>query len=178
MILLLGVADFGRVFSAGITMEAATRNAAEAAAQEYQQIIRNAGSLIASDYQNLHQLAVDEVCKEAEVLPNQVSGGGGGGCSMPVIAVCVHDVAGGDAECGQASTSVPGPCSLLDGWTPDPSNTAPATGGSDPLPYVEVRTCYQFTTLFNLHISLPMGAGLSLGDIWLQRDREFVVGDY
>jgi len=52
------------------------------------------------------------------------------------------------------------------------------TGGTAPLAYVEVRTCYQFTTLFNLHISLPMSAGLSLGDIWLQRDREFVVGDY
>ena len=41
LVFLLGVVDFGRIFTAGITMEAAARNAAEAAAQEYQQIIRN-----------------------------------------------------------------------------------------------------------------------------------------
>ena len=35
LVLLLGVADFGRVFTAGITVEAAARNAAEVVAQEY-----------------------------------------------------------------------------------------------------------------------------------------------
>ena len=38
LVLLLGIADFGRVFPAGITIEAAARNAAEAAAQEYLRI--------------------------------------------------------------------------------------------------------------------------------------------
>ena len=54
LILLLGVADFGRVFQAGITLEAATRNAAEAAAQEYTQIFRNKGPLTSADYARLH----------------------------------------------------------------------------------------------------------------------------
>jgi hypothetical protein len=40
---------------------------------------------------------------------------------------------------------------------------------------VEVRLCYKFTTLFNLNISLPLGWGLSLGDIYLERARTFVV---
>ncbi len=42
LVLLLGVADFGRVFQAGITIEAAARNGAEAAAQEYRQLARGA----------------------------------------------------------------------------------------------------------------------------------------
>src|SRR5437868_2771020 len=35
LVLAIGVADFGQVFAAGITVEAAARNGAEAAAQEY-----------------------------------------------------------------------------------------------------------------------------------------------
>ena len=35
LVILLGVADFGRVFQAGIMMESATRAAAEAGAVEY-----------------------------------------------------------------------------------------------------------------------------------------------
>jgi hypothetical protein len=179
LVLLLGVADFGRIFAAGITLEAASRNAAEAAAQEYIQLVRNKGSLVASDYQYLHQVALDEVCKEATVLPNHAVDGVGA-CTMPITAVCVHDNAAGDPSCGAASASVPSECSQIDGWaiSGNPSNSAPFNGGTAPLAYVEVRTCYQFTTLFNLHLSLPMSAGLSLGDIWLQRDRDFVVGDY
>jgi hypothetical protein len=38
-----------------------------------------------------------------------------------------------------------------------------------------VRTCYHFTTLFNLDLSLPFGWGLTLGDVWLHDDRVFVV---
>ncbi|HEU4863568.1 MAG TPA: TadE/TadG family type IV pilus assembly protein, partial [Candidatus Limnocylindria bacterium] len=40
LVLLLGVADFGRVFASGITTEALARNAAEAASQEYLQVRR------------------------------------------------------------------------------------------------------------------------------------------
>ena len=179
LILLLGVADFGRVFAAGITIEAATRNAAEAAAQEYQQIIRNQVSLTSADYQQLHQVATNEVCKEAAVLPNRAVDGGGD-CTMPITSVCVHDTAGGDPACGTAGVAVPTQCSTMDNWaaTADPANLAPVTDGASPLPYVEVRTCYRFTTLFNLHLALPLGAGISVGDIWLQRDRQFVVGNY
>ena len=41
--------------------------------------------------------------------------------------------------------------------------------------YVEIRLCYKFETLFNLDLSLPMNAGLDLGDIWIERTRTFVV---
>src|SRR5579859_5456577 len=73
LVLLLGVVDFGRVFAAGISMEAAARNGAEAAAQEYVQIVRNSGSLTTSDYQYLHELAIDTVCHEASVLPGYLA---------------------------------------------------------------------------------------------------------
>src|SRR6187401_3080262 len=67
LVLLLGIADFGRVFQAGITIEAAARNAAEAAAQEYVQMVRNEpdGVLELPDYQRLHAVALDAVCSEA-----------------------------------------------------------------------------------------------------------------
>lgn len=181
LVILLGVVDFGRVFSAGITMEAAARNAAEAAAQEYQQIIRNTPAPSATDYQRIHDVALDELCSEAKVLPN-VAVDGSGNCTMPITAACTHDQYGADPVCGQASAAVPSECTALDGWaaTADPSNVAPVPpySGLTAVPYVEVRACYHFTTLFNLHFQLPFGASLSLGDIWMQRDRTFVVGDY
>ena len=60
-------------------------------------------------------------------------------------------------------------------WDPAIEQTSPA----QPLSYVEVRGCYQFTTLFNLtDLELPFGWSLSLGEVWLQRDRAFVAGNY
>jgi hypothetical protein len=42
-----------------------------------------------------------------------------------------------------------------------------------------VRVCYRFTTLLYLgDLDLPLGWSLSIGDIWLQRDREFTVANY
>jgi Flp pilus assembly protein TadG len=175
LVILLGVVDFGRVFSAGITMEAAARNAAEAAAQEYQQIIRNTPAPSAADYQRIHDVALDELCSEAKVLPN-VAVDGAGNCTMPITAACTHDQPGADPVCGQASGAVPSECTALVGWAA--ANVAPVPAGLTAVPYVEVRACYHFTTLFNLHFQLPFGASLSLGDIWMQRDRTFVVGDY
>jgi hypothetical protein len=176
----LGVVDFGRVFSAGITMEAAARNAAEAAAQEYQQIINNTPTPSATDYQRIHDVALTELCSEAKVLPN-VAVDGSDNCTMPITAVCVHDQYAADSICGQPGAAVPPECTTVDGWAPgDPSNAMQVHGTPPqiPVPYVEVRTCYHFTTLFNLHLQLPFGASLSLGDIWMQRTRQFVVGDY
>jgi Flp pilus assembly protein TadG len=176
MILLLGIADFGRVFTAGITLEAAARNGAEAAAQEYTQMVRGTGAV---DYARLHDVAVSEVCREAKALPNTTFDAGN--CpSMPVIAVCVHDASEGDAACGTTAQAVPAQCTSIAGWvSPSPADTAPVLdGAAEPLPYIEVRTCYRFTTLFNLHLNLPFSAGLNLGDVWLQRDRTFTVGDY
>ena len=51
----------------------------------------------------------------------------------------------------------------------------PASAGDTASHAVEVRVCYQFTTLFNLHVSLPMNAGLNLGDVWIERTRYFVL---
>ncbi len=175
LVLLLGIADFGRVFAAGITLETAARNAAEAAAQEYVQRQRaDPAPLTAGDYDAIRAVAQRVVCDEAQTLPNR--GGSPPLCSMPVSAVCIHDVDMGDsADCGEASGIVPPQCAALaGGWT-----AANQAAGPSPLAYVEVRTCYRFTTLINLSdLRLPFGWGLSLGDIWLQRDRAFVAGDY
>lgn len=177
LVLLLGIADFGRVFAAGITLEAAARNAAEAAAQEYVQRQRaDPLPLTAADYDAIRAVAHRVACEEAQVLPNQA--GSPPMCGMPISAVCVHDADMGDAtDCGESSAAVPPECTALQGgWT---SANQQAAGVSPFLSYVEVRTCYRFTTLFNLtNLALPFGWSLSLGDIWLQRDRSFVAGDY
>jgi len=180
LVLLLGIADFGRVFSAGITLEAATRNGAEVAAQEYLQIYRQNGTLTAADYQRLHQVALADVCNETAVLPNYA--GGGGTCTAPAAAVCVHDPVtsppvayGPDPYCGSEAAAAPGECtSLASSWA-----SANQQAGADSLGYVEVRTCYRFTTLFNLqNLELPFGWGLSLGDIYLQKSRTFTIACY
>ncbi len=175
LVLLLGIADFGRVMSQGIVLEAAVRDGAEAAAQELVQRQRNTpGGLSDDDYQAIHDVALATVCQEAETLPNQAMSGVS--CTMPWVAVCVHDPAGGDInECGSEGSVAPTECTVMDDpWSPSIAQTTPA----DPLSYVEVRGCYRFTTLFGLNLRFPFGWGLSLGDVWLQRDRSFVAGDY
>lgn len=174
LVLLLGVVDFGRVFATGVVLEAAARNGAEAAAQEYVQIRRNnSAGLDAADYASLHAVALGVVCAEAERLPNRVASAGV--CTMPYSAVCVHDSAGGDA-CGSEAGGAPPECSVMGGtWSSVIEQTEPIP----PLPYVEVRLCYRFTTLINLrNLQLPFGWGLNLGEFWLQRDRSFVAGIY
>jgi hypothetical protein len=174
--LLLGIADFGRVFHAGIVTEAAARNAAEAVAQEYLQIRRGPTLPTDADYARLHGAAKTSVCEEAERLPNRV--GTGSSCSMPFAAVCIHDevseLPGYEAAnwCGKEAASAPPECDgMTTPWTPNKPD--------DRLPYVEVRVCYRFTTLFNLSdLRLPLASGLSLGEIWLQKDRAFTVADY
>lgn len=174
LVLLLGIVDFGRVFQAGIVTEASARNAAEAAAQEYLQIKRGAAlpsDLDGDDYARIHGVAVETACQEAERLPNRA--GTGTSCTMPAVAVCIHDaelVGYGTTWCGRESVSAPAECTSMQGWNP-----AQANG----LPYVEVRVCYQFTTLFNLqNLQLPLANGLNIGDIWLQKDRVFTVAGY
>ena len=169
LVLLLGIADFGRVMSQGIVLEAAVRDGAEAAAQELVQRQRNTpGGLTDDDYQAIHDVALATVCQEAETLPNQAMSGVS--CTMPWVAVCVHDPAGGDInECGSEGSVAPTECTVMDDpWSPSIAQTTPA----DPL------GCYRFTTLFGLNLRFPFGWGLSLGDVWLQRDRSFVAGDY
>ena len=188
LVLLLGVADFGRVFSAGIILEAAARNGAEAAAQEYLQLARNSPSVDPADYQRLHDVALAEVCREAKRLPSWSDLDSDGVCEMPRAAVCIHDIPAdpddltpppGDPGCGSELAAAPADCSTIvtQGW--DVSKDRDLATAAESLAYIEVRVCYRFTTLINLSgIDLPFGWGLSLGDIWLQRDRSFAVADY
>lgn len=175
LVFLLGVADFARVFTAGITMEAAVRDGAEAAAQEYLQLIhKTGGTLDATDYGTLHTTALDAVCAETEPLPNQTKVGSS--CTMPLAAVCVHD--GLDPLCGSEADPSLTPCSGVNGaW--DNTNLGATPGGAAALPYVEVRACYRFTALWKVgNVNLPFGWSISLGEIWLQRDRGFTVANY
>jgi hypothetical protein len=163
LVLLLGIADLGRVFASAITLEAAARNAAEAAAQEYIQLdpIHPGPGLNAAGYQDLLDRAIEVACREAERLPDRVLSGGT--CTMPVIAVCVHDDSGGDSGCGSEASGAPAECTEMPGWSA-------AKQGPD-LYYVEVRVCYQF----NLLLSVPMA---DWGQIWLQKSNVFTVPNY
>jgi len=177
LVLLLGIADFGRVFQAGIALEAAARNAAEVGALER---LRNNGPPdLATDpayYADLHAVIAAAACEEMAVLPPPRDFTAGTDCpQLSAIRVCVHD--NDDIECGMPTyrydNVVPPDCSdIFNAPTPPwPS----VSGGEASSHRVEVQVCYQFTTLFNLHLSLPMNTGLSLGDIYLQRTRSFVV---
>lgn len=172
LVLLLGIADFGRVFQAGIILEGATRDGAEVAAQELVQLRRNQTSLSAGDYADLHAIAIETACGEASKLNESVT------CPLAAVAVCVHDDKPGDGSCGAEAAGAPSQCTkLAEPW--DPAIDGPSTQPPPYLPYVELRTCYRFTTLFNLtDLRLPFGWGLTLGEVWLQRDRIFVAGDY
>ena len=171
MVLLLGIADFGRIFTAGITLEAATRDGAEAAALERLRVKPTTPGDPAY-YARLHKIAADTVCKESRVLPNTTFDAASGTCpSMPVVAVCVQD--GADPACGSLAPGYVGPlpaecAALSSGWTV-------ASGGIVASHSVEVRACYHFTTLMNLHLSLPFGSSISVGDIWLLKTRTFIV---
>lgn len=184
MILLLGIADFGRIFQAGIAEEAAVRNAAEAAAEQYNQYLQcgtgNPDPTCSSlpdpaQYDALHAEALRVACQEAERMPSRVVDLSGN-CTMPIIAVCVHDTSGGDANCGDEAPGPGGPCThMYDTWDPSRSPDSPTFGPAvDPTlgrPYVEVRMCYRFDPLF----SFALG---SWGSIWMQKTNFFVVTDY
>lgn len=178
LVLLLGVADFGRVFTAGITLEAAARNGAEAAAQEYVQLVRNnpGQTLTSTDYARLHSVAGATVCHEVEGLTGNYSFSGP--CSRAGVATCIHDAAMADV-CGSESSVAPADCTAMSGWSPGIQGGGSA-GSVGPLPYVEVRVCYQFKTIIPVlrDLQLPFGWGLSLGDIWLQKGRQFTVACY
>jgi hypothetical protein len=182
MFFLLGIADFGRVFADGIALEAATRNAAEAAAQEYLQLCSKPGyanaceDLTISDYNGLHGLALDVGCREAERLTNIQTTGGA--CTNPVIAICVHDA---EVPVGPNDIAVDNGCGAegLDGnvpadcWAMNDSTSWSTTrsGPTDGRPYVEVRMCYLFDPLIPLTEQW-------WGDVRLQRENNFAVQNY
>jgi TadE-like protein len=171
LVFLLGVADFGRVFADGIALESAVRNTAEAAAQEYLQLCNKYGGdctqLAATEYQGLHDLMLEVGCREAERLTN-LQPAGGGACTNPIIASCIHDDNLGDTNnCGEeAATGVPASCTqMITGWSS--ARNGPAEGR----PYVEVRMCYLFDPLIPLTEKW-------WGDVRLQRENNFTVTNY
>jgi hypothetical protein len=181
LVILLAVADFGRVFQAAIVTQSAARAAAAAAALEYLRTedVRSAppaGWSQAAYFEQIHAVASAAACQEARVLPNTtfVAGPPVSCPTWPAVAACVHDADTVDPACGTPSTGYtagPAECGALSApWT-----TAEDVQAHD---YVEVRVCYRFTTLFNLNFSLPMGAGISVGDIYLQNTGAFIVADY
>lgn len=183
LVLFFGVADFARVFQAGIAVEAAARNAAEAAAQEYLRLppapfpdpAPNPGD--PAYYQRLHDLAASTLCAELRRLPNAGYDAGTDTCTQIVALVCIHDSA--DPACAATPNGVATPSTMpaCDEMSPAPT---PVQEAETPvMRYVEVRVCYRFTTIFNLtELQLPLGWGISVGEIHLQRDRTFTVADW
>lgn len=173
LVLLLGIADFGRVFQAGIVMESAARNAAEAAAQEYLQIRRSSTPATGDDFNRIRSVAEAAVCEEADLLPVER---GGDPCDITYAAVCIHDdpaeLASYGSGCGGGGSGAPAECDDMHAsW---PSHWAPGNLGS-----VEVRVCYRFDTIVPMaDLRLPFGNGLNLGTLWLERSRVFAVADY
>lgn len=186
LILLLGIADFGRVFADGITTEAAARNAAEAGAQEYLQLCAKTSDvdplcdngLSGPDYAAIHDLALDVACRESDRLTNVASSSGS--CTNPTIAVCIHDNVTGDAgTCGieGSAAGVPSACTSLNNADGDgdgqpdhpwsPVRNGPANGR----PFVEVRICYRYAPLIALTQDW-------FGSVWLQRENSFAVTNY
>jgi hypothetical protein len=189
MLILLGVADFGRIFQAGIAEEAAVRNAAEAAAEQYVQFLECGvaipypcgGLPDPTQYDALHTEALEVACREAERMPGRmpttwISVAVSGNCTMPITAVCIHDNSAGDSSCGIEAASAPAECTEMSDPSflnpaPDPSRPAEATDPLGGRPYVEVRMCYRFDPLF----SFALG---SWGSIWMQKTNYFVVTNY
>lgn len=181
IVLLLGIADFGRVFQAGIVTEAAARDGAESAALER---LRNGPDPLSPGdpdyYTRLHEIAAQAACAETRGLANTTyipddpatTATDEEACpTMPVIAVCVQD--GMDPACGAlapgyAGTPPPECNELTEPW-------ASGSGGLTGSHSVEVRICYRFTTLLTVDVALPFGWGISVGDVYLERARTFVV---
>jgi hypothetical protein len=177
VVIVLGVVDFGRVFQTGIVMESATRAGAEAAALEYLREIAGKDPAYVPDYERIRNVAAEVACREAIGASNTDPPN----CDQwPVIRICIHDAAGGDGvACGdpglKGSAAVPADCPQTDGGWSAPSALPVADTPANPDPrgaYIEVRTCYRFTTL------LPINAFLPIGEVFLQRESVFTVADY
>ena len=174
LLLLLGIADFGRLFAAGIVVRAAARDGAEAAAQLYVQLDHTTSMSATDFYAALHDKAAGVACDEAKALWNTTTDGSGN-CTVPAIAVCVHDAGltvNGVTQPGDTCGGTQGPatadesanCSGLgQAWT-----TAPDAAG---LPSVEVRVCYPFTLMLQTQI-------LPIGPVYLQETSRFVAATY
>jgi hypothetical protein len=191
MMLLVALADFGRIFSASIVLETAARDAAEIVALEY---TRNPpGDPMASPpltpeqrlaspapnpgdpayYDDLNAKGARTACLEARTLPGTDYQPDGTCPTWPVVRVCIHDGVGNN-KCGHPITpgfdaSPPAACDSI----PEPSSSSwdssMAGGLGESSRYVEVRVCYKFSPL------LPGLPFLPFGDFYLQRTRIFTV---
>lgn len=178
LILVVAIADFGRIFATGVIIEAAARNAAELAANEY--LSRPPGSDatppvplsapaptgVAAYYTSLHDQAARNVCAETQELPNSNFDPGTGKCiGMPFVMVCIHDSQ--DTSCSSETLGATPPAECSE-FIPAPTN---AHAGSGSPRWAEVRVCYRFTSI----LDLPL---VSFGTFWLQRTRSFVIPCY
>lgn len=171
LVLFVALADFGRIFANSILLEAAARNAAELAANDY--LANPPGGTPLSQpstgdaayYDNLHRLAARAVCAETRELPNSAYDPVTTHCpGMPLIRVCVHD--GVDPSCATEafSATIPADCTEM-------ANAMSSSQGASSERWVEVRVCYRFTSL----VDLPL---VSFGTFWLQRTRTFAIPCY
>ncbi len=172
IMLVVLVADFGRVFAASLSMEAAARNAAEAMSNAY--LASPPGPLNAAApagvdayYQDLHAIAVHTICDEMSDQANTAYDSGTRTCTgMPLIGACVHD--NQDTRCAGESqgAGVRPECGNLT------SGMTNANEGAASPRWSEVRVCYRFTPIL---ANLPF---LSFAEVWLQRERAFTIPCY
>jgi hypothetical protein len=181
LIVFVAIADFGRIFAASIDVEAATRNAAEATANEYLANPPGDPALTAADrlrlaapggnqpyYDKLHTYGAGVVCAELRGLPNTNYDSGTNTCpNMPIVLVCIHDSQ--DGGCGTPAQpgggGIPANCG---DFTPIATTDQQGTSNR----WVEIRTCYKFTALLN---DMPL---FPFSEIWMQRTRNFTIPCY
>jgi hypothetical protein len=175
LVLLLGIADFGRVFNASIVTESAARNAAETAAEVY---LRNPPGPLsappvppANYYMSLHNDAAKALCTEMRTLPGITYDDATQTCSGELyLLVCVHDSSDDMCDVPPNGFGVaPADCAL-----PTLSNAQLAETGTRR--YVEVSVCYTFSPTYKLLI-MPI-VGYTSADVHIQRTRVFTVADY
>ena len=181
VVLVVAVADFGRIFATSLAIEAAARDAAEVTANEY---LSNPPGATASPpiplsdpapagdsayYDNLHARIAQTVCLEMADMPNAAFDPVTSTCAgMPLIMGCIHDSQ--DTACGSEAfgQAIPPECTGLQ----TPPNNGQQSGPSGEMPrYVEVRICYRFTSLVNL-------PAFPFNEVWLQRARQFTIPCY
>jgi hypothetical protein len=172
LFVLLTVADFGRFFATGISIESSARTAAELAAGEY--VAETAGGIDPKNYALIDSIAWRSVCNESVGLPNVTPPSGGSQCDHIPTMVCVHDTV--DSLCG-ATYNSPGGIPPQCGTFQNPPDKTALDAQSKYL--VEVRVCYRFSTI--LQVTIPfIGTALSplSGDFYIERTRTFTVADY
>jgi len=185
LVLVIAVADFGRIFAAGVVLETAARDAAEVAAQEYLSDPPSdlgAGATPVDPeayYGDLHERAAKVACAAMRELPDVDYDATDQTCkTWPVVRVCVHDDV--DVRCGEPisgfAASIPSDCAEMktavggvdaNGWAPAKSSDPQLAGER----WVEVRVCYKFSAMLNAPL-------FSLGNFHLERQRQFVIPCY